>query len=210
MLCQVAKTGRSWAFRLLSVCLVASATCSALADSPVTSTPFADAYLDYRAVRVARRSGDMTSQIAAYLKAPSTPVDVKAAVVNALSWDIEGKHNAELYCRIMHRCAPEEMDLDALRGDELLVLGYLTLMDDYFHPEAALPILKAAREKLPKSYTVAMICALAEAQGSMSGRKGEAWRPVAKVLDDEGLNGDMRVGAMRIIVGYMKLYQDTE
>ncbi len=190
--------------------MAAIAAATVWADSPVTSTPFADAYLDYRAVRVARRTGNMTNQIAAYLADASRAIDVKAAVINALSWDIEGKQNARTYCRLTYRKSLEQIELESLRGDELLVLGYLVLMDDYTRPEEAVPILARARRELPGSYTVAMIHAIAEAQSRLLDGGDGAWELIEAVTEDDTLNGDMRVGAMRIIVGYMSLYDDTE
>lgn len=210
MRCGLAALGRLAGPGIILFSLAVFASCSAWADSPVTSTPFAEAYLDYAAVRVARRSGIMTNQIAAYLAAPSTPLDVKAAVINALSWDIEGKHNADAYCRMAYRQLRREVDLDALRGDELLVLGYLVLMDDYGHPEYALPLLAQACRKLPKSYTVAMIHAIAQSQkDAFDGRDG-VWSHMEAVTEDESLNGDMRIGALRVIMAYMELYRPTE
>jgi hypothetical protein len=70
---------------------------AARADSPVTSTPIADAYSDVPMVGAAR-TGAMTPAIADFLYS-SAPIDQKAAVVNALGWSTDGKSNARLYAR---------------------------------------------------------------------------------------------------------------
>jgi hypothetical protein len=67
------------------------------ADSPITSTPFSEAYQDYNIVKAAKRSGVLTVEMAEYLSSPSNPVDIKAALINSLSWKFEGKKNALLY-----------------------------------------------------------------------------------------------------------------
>lgn len=190
--------------------LLTALTCASIsplwADSPVTSTPFADAYLDYPMVVTARNSGVMTPEIASFLASRTRPLDVRAAVINALSWSVDGKQNAELYCRMRHQCSVAELSPEALRGDELMVVGYLLLMDDYHHPGRALPYLEQARGRLPTSYTVAMLHALCLAQADLTG--SQPWDLVSRVLDDRSLNGDMRIGAMRIIVDYMSLYRE--
>jgi hypothetical protein len=67
------------------------------ADSPITSTPFSEAYQDYEIVQKAQKAGILDLEMAQYLSSRSAPIDVKAAVINALSWKIEGKQNATLY-----------------------------------------------------------------------------------------------------------------
>ncbi len=187
---------------LLSVC--------ALADSPLTSTPFAQAYMDLEIVRKARSQGVMSLEIAQYLSSPSNPVDAKAAVVNALGWDINGKSNAVLYSYYLalskHRTV-EKLPLDWLSGDELLCLGYLTALDDYFHPEKALPIVEKAAGRKSDSLTVRIVLALVRGQCRMSDDWPGIWKGVAQVLDNDRLKADMRPQAVKIIVDYMKLYE---
>jgi len=195
--------------RLTIALLALTASVCASADSPVTSTPFSDAYMDYPIVRTAGASGVMSRQIARYLGS-SAPLDVKAAVVNALSWKFEGKQNAKLYCEMRYRRGWESLRLEALSGDELLVLGYLLAMDDYSEVERALPFLAAARDKLPASHTVAMIEAIVRGQASFGQENDRIWERVERVLADDSLNGDLRIGANRIIVDYMILYRDRD
>jgi len=183
--------------------LLIAATQVAIADSPITSTPFADAYMDYAIVEEASESGVMTEAIAHYLADSENPIDVRAAVINALSWDIDGKSNAELFCQIQYR-RDEPPKLKDLRGDEAMVIGYLMVMDNYFEPEKALPFVKRGRKELPESFTAAMVAALVEAQDF--GVTEEVWSVVEDVVYDPDLNGDMRLGAMRIITDYTDLY----
>ncbi|MFQ5794345.1 MAG: hypothetical protein ACE5JP_04770 [Candidatus Bipolaricaulia bacterium] len=181
------------------------------ADSPITSTPFSDAYLDIGIVKKAKTDGVMSLEIAEYLSSPANPVDIKAAVINALSWQFEGKNNATLYSyylALKYRRPLEGLDMDMLTGDEIFSLGYLTVMDDYFHPEKAVPLLERAKERLRDSLTVSMILALAKAQAAMSSDWCEVWELTEEVTRNEKLKQDLRWRARKIILAYMVLYRD--
>lgn len=197
--------------RSLALLLPVLAAFPAWADSPLTSTPFCDAYIDdYEMVARASESGTMTEEIAEYLASEDTPLDVKAAVINALGWDIDGKTSAEEYCALEYPDADGIPDPSDLSGEEALVIGYLQALDDYFHPENALPMLIRARRELPGSLTAAILHSLCEAQRLFpdGDNWSQLWDVTAEVLYDQDLNGDMRVGAVRIIENYMVLYAD--
>lgn len=66
-------------------------TINSYADSPITSTDFSDAYLDIEIVKKAKAEGILNLEVAKYLSSPTNPIDIKAAVINALSWKLEGK-----------------------------------------------------------------------------------------------------------------------
>ena len=181
------------------------------ADSPITSTDFAQAYSDVAMVKQADKIRTLDLEIAAYLDDPEVAVDCKAAVINALSWDIDGKHNAELfkyYLALRHQKTLSQLQTEDLTGDELFCLGYLTVMDDYFNPDPALPYLEEARRKNPKSFTVAIITALVQAQKLMDTDWGAVWKVTERVLEDKSLKSDMRSKAKQVIVDYMVLYRD--
>ena len=67
------------------------------ADSPITATDFYEAYMDVKMVERAHLERVMGLEIAEFLTSPENPIDVKAAVINALSWRFDGENNAELY-----------------------------------------------------------------------------------------------------------------
>ena len=62
-------------------------------DSPITSTDFYRAYLDVELVENAHNSGELNMILAEALS-NETPLDIKMAIINALSWDLDGKDNA--------------------------------------------------------------------------------------------------------------------
>lgn len=179
------------------------------ADSPITSTHFCEVYMDVPMVSKALESGVVDEEIAKFLSSPENPIDIKAAVINAIGWKLDGKNNAELYKEFLRQFHGEKItssNLDILTDDEIFCLGYLTVMDDYFQPKKAIPILKKAAAKNRKSFTVAIILAITESQKAMSYNWCTMWLKVDKVLKNKKLNRDMREDAINIILDYMTLY----
>ncbi|MCX7921521.1 MAG: DUF5050 domain-containing protein [Clostridia bacterium] len=180
---------------------------AAYADSPITSTPFSEAYMDVDIVKEAKESKIMTPKIAQYLASQTNPIDVKAAVINALGWDTDGKNNAAYFSEYLYKKSVKDLDLDTLEGDILFCLGYLTVMDDYFSPEKALPILEKAQVKLKDNFTVSIITSLVKAQTYMhTGEWYSVWKVTEEVLNNKALKSDLRPEALTIIIDYMGLY----
>ena len=151
-----------------------------------------------------------TFEIARYLCSSKIPIDVKAAIINALSWDVNGKKNAELfsyYLGLKYRKSVLDLSMEQLTADELFCLGYLSVMDDYFRPENAIPILKMVREQKPKSFTVAIILALTQAQNFMNKDLKKVWQVVNEVIENKKLEQDLCPEAKKIILDYMVLYK---
>ena len=194
-------------------------TFSVFADSPLTSTGFAEAYMDNEMVAVAAESGYMDADIAGYLADPDVALDEKAAVINALSWDIDGKTNALyfvhfLYSRYLHSTMREnnadnyQLFLLSMTSEDRFCYGYLLALDDYFDVRDAEGILAGVREQLNHSFTAAIIHAVVKAQVLMDGDWCEVWMVTEDVLKDDLLERDMREPAINIIVDYMFLYAD--
>lgn len=184
------------------------------ADSPVTSTPFSEAYLDVDIVKKAKDSGLMNEEFAEYLSSKDNPIDIKAAVINALSWSIGGKENAVLYINLVYKknykkfsykTIDKDLKFNNMTGEELFCIGYLRLMDDYFKPKVAAQILKKASLKIKDSFTVAIIYAIAKGQVAFD---GEIWKAAEEVLNNKSLKKDMRDEAVKIIVDYLILYKE--
>ena len=81
--------------KIFFFCLFIPGIC--YADSPLTSTPISNAYEDLEIVKKAKASGEMNSEFALFLHNESNPIDKKAALINALGWDFNGKKNAMLF-----------------------------------------------------------------------------------------------------------------
>ena len=194
---------------ILKMLCIFSATSHA--DSPITATDFYEAYLDVKMVQRAHLEGVVGIEIAEYLSSPENPIDAKAAVINALSWRFEGKNNAELYTYylgLLYHMSITELDTDFLSADEIFCLGYLIAMDNYFHPENAIPLLEEAHKVMKDSFTVSIVLALAKAQMAFEQDWCDVWKLTERVLRNNDLKQDLRPEATKIIVDYMILYKD--
>ena len=196
---------------ILIACLLSLFPATSHADSPITATKFYEAYLDVKMVERAHLEGVMGLEIAEFLTSPEYPIDVKAAVINALSWRFDGKNNAELYAyylALLYHVSVTELDTEFLSADEIFCIGYLTAMDDYFHPEKALPILEEAHKVMKDSFTVSIILSLTRGQKVMDYDWCEVWRLTEEVLKNKDLRQDLRPEATKMIVDYMILYKE--
>jgi hypothetical protein len=187
-------------------------TASARADSPLTNCDIYPAYMDIPMVRQAKAQEKIDLKIAEFLASPKNPVDVKIAVVNALGWQFEGKYNSTMYLyylTFIHKMKAESLNSNNLSPDEMLTLGYMNAMDDYFHPENAVPILEKAAGKNNKSFTYAIILAITKAQTEFSNVNSwpKMWELTGNVLNDKKLKPDMRKAAVKSIRDYMILYK---
>lgn len=178
------------------------------ADSPLTSTPFHEKYTDEDIVLSAEQTGVMNQEFADYLHDIKNPADVKAALINALGWSTDGKSNAEIYNKLIHKRQITEEDIPEINENELFVIGYLMAMDNYFDVSRSLPFLKQARIKNKRSYTYSIIEALVKAQKVMEKDFCKAWKYTDKVFSNKQLDPDMREGARKIIYDYMVLYKN--
>jgi hypothetical protein len=194
----------------IALFLVLSVPGLAVADSPLTSTPFHEAYLDVKIVKYALKKGELDKKIGNYLLKASNPIDVKLAAINAIGWDLEGQHNAEVFKGMLKAKYPNDplgSDPGTQTVDELICLAYLTAMDDYFNPDNALPIVQEALTMGSKSYTVQMIAALIKAQQAFDYDWCRVYQYARAVDFDSALTRDMRPEATTIIMDYMNLYR---
>ncbi len=181
------------------------------ADSPLTSTPFHKAYSELNIIKEAKAKGILNVEMAEYLSSGSVSLDLKAALINALSWDFDGKNNSELYSYYLclkYGFSIENFDISDLLPYELFSLGYLQAMDNYFTVEDSLNLLERARENLDKSFTVTLIHALVQAQTMMQGQDWSGiWPMFDELVNDESPGVDIRPEAVSIILNYMVLYR---
>lgn len=185
------------------------------ADSPITSTEFYTAYQNNPIVLKASESGVLTDEIARYLMDRSVGIGEKAAVVNALSWDISGFHrqNATAFMELLvkkYRMPKDKLQPEKCTADELLCLGYLTVLGDYSAPKKAIPFLEMALKKNPKSFTVNVILALTRAQELIddTAKWCEIYKQTDNVRQNKTLKRDLKQEAIKIIFEYMDLYKD--
>lgn len=185
---------------------------TAFADSPLTATDIYTAYNDVEIIKDAQESQEIDKQIAYYLADEKNPIDVKIAVINAVyysrSWGSNNESTADKYTQLIYSKKLEKLDLDTLNEDQLLCIGYIMVLDDYFNPEKSMAILKKALDKKPDSFTYNIIYTLAKTQQIM--HNGDDWYFVydytQKVVNNKKLIKDMRPEAITIITNYQYLY----
>lgn len=195
----------------LALLLVCGWLTAAMADSPLTSVRFVEAYSELGVVGAADLHGVLDAKMANFLSDPRVPVDAKAALCNALGWDVDGKHNAVLFrcwLALKYGVVPEQLDTATMTADEVFTLGYLTALDDYFKPAPGLELLREARRRNPRSQAVALVASLAESQLDLhENRWGRIWPRTDRILRDATLRQDLRPDALPAFVDYLLLYR---
>ena len=183
------------------------------ADSPLTSTHFADAYSDHPMVQMAceEMQYDISTTLLNFLANKNEPVDVRLAVVNKIGWNFDGTTvGAQLGEYLMGRYgAKNEAKLvKKLDAGTLAVYAYAKAMSNYFDVKAACELgHQAVKKNKNKSFSVAMISALIDAQVYLDSDWGMIYKVVADVLHDGSLHLDMRQEAIDNIMDYINLYQ---
>ena len=183
------------------------------ADSPLTSTDFSKAYKEFSIVIKALESGGkINDEISKFLADKSKPIDEKMAVINALSWDFNGKNNADYFFNYLKK-KRKYKNLDHFmkkgRADELLCYAYLKAMDNYFDVTDAYKFAEKALSLNSKSYTYNIITALIKAQIVFKTDWCGVFKSTDDVRNNEGLKMDMDEDAIVIIFEYMDIYQSS-
>ena len=187
---------------------------AAWADSPLTSTHFSDAYSDHPMVQMASEEmqGDIPTTLLNFLADKHQPVDVRLAVINKLGWNFDGTSiGAQLGKYLMRRYGAknEAKLIKKLDANTLAVYAYAVAMSDYFNVKTACELgHKALKKNKDKSFSVALIAALIDAQAYMDSDWGMIYNVVADVLHDGSLHLDMRQEAIDIIMEYINLYHE--
>lgn len=179
----------------------------AFADSPLTSTPFYEAYQEEKIVQLAvNAAGVITPKLMKYLSNPKKPIALKLALINALGWDVDGQNNAALfYDYLIARKKQNELAND--NAELQICYAYLKAMDDYFEVEEALEYANRARSN-SSSYAVHLVASLIEAQQKMDSDWCGVYLASDQVRNNSELHLDFNPGASAIIYNYMERYAD--
>lgn len=183
---------------------------AALADSPLTSTDFASAYRDVPRVQAVARDG-LDDADMDWLLAEDTPHDQAVAAINSLGFgkDGKGRNSIRLLARLH---ATDRARFEAFRkgqgsGHLLLVVGYAWAMDEYFETRRAESLLRQAQRRLPQSFTVAFVLAMAEAQRKMDGPWCEVYMGPKRLINRWGPHPiDLRRQVLEDTMRYIDLY----
>ena len=200
--------------RLLTIIALLLAFTSSRADSPLTSTNFADAYSDHQMVQMANEfmQYDISTTLLNFLSDKNAPVDVRLAVINKIGWNFDGTTiGSQLYDYLKGRYhAKDEKKLaKKLDAGTLAVYAYAKAMSNYFDVKAACELgHQAVKKDKSKSFSVAMAVALIDAQNYMDSDWSMVYKAVADVLHDGTLKLDMRQEAIDAIMEYINLYKE--
>lgn len=180
------------------------------ADSPLTSTEFSIAYLDEPIViKAGEAEGILTHELMNFLSDEKNSIDIKMAVINKLSWSIDGKSNSAIYFDYLKKLRGYKNESDFIKkgnGDDLLCMAYLKALDNYFDVTDAVKYADAALKKNKKSYTVNIVVALIKAQKEFDKNWCNVFKMTDNVRKNNSLKIDMREEAMEIIFQYMDIY----
>lgn len=203
--------------RLLSVMLLTLSWALMWADSPLTSTDFAKSYNDHPMVQMAQKLSDESDtdipvSMLNFLADKKAPIDVRLAVINAISWNFNGKTSGQqLYDYLSKRYKTKTMDKFAKKLDAgtLAVYAYAQAMSNYFEVTEAQELAhKAVKKDKSKSFSVAFIASLIDAQVYLDGDWGMVYKVVNNVLHDGSLHLDMRQEAIDNVMEYINEYKN--
>ena len=184
----------------------------ASADSVLTSTDFYKCYEDELIMSEVDPNQGVTQEVANYLFNPYNPIDVKMAVVNKLSWNINGTSFALDYAeflRYKYDTRNNATILKKLDSEQLIIYAYMLAMSNYFDVKKAVEIAQMAVKKNDKkSFTVEFIASLIEAQNYMDSDWSKIYPTVNSVLMKQNLHRDMRQSAINVVMEYVKLYNN--
>lgn len=210
---------------IIALCCVVFAAPAARADSPLTSTNFADAYQDVDLVRYAsnRRPDERVFRA---LSDSNVPNDVRVAIINQIGWSNEPQQNAKQYLEYVarqHRKSPSALTIATLTSQEALSLAYLLAMDNRFSPTQpiggsgevqqadALLLMDVAMNKTPNDFSVALIRSLIQAQNAFQVGPDNwcaVYEGVNSVVQRASSKRNMRPEAINIVMDYIESYQD--
>lgn len=209
---------------LISTVCFFSITTSANADSPLTSTDLASAYNGLSIIQKAKNAKQLEGEVLIFLLGDA-PLDKKAAVINALGWNIKGQDNGELFLTglaVLRDKNLNNLTLKDLTPSDKFVLGYLLAMDDYFDLSpldsrsnkslwraTPLDLLSQAASALPDDFAVHFVRSLVQSQDYMDSSWCAVYQTPESVLKLFPVNKrNLRRQAVEEAMDYIKLYAD--
>lgn len=188
--------------RSLLVFIIVFGLIGILQASDLSKIKFYDAYMFDEFVQQASETGAIDGKIATCLMDEEVGVDIKAAVINALSWDGTSPNLStyRMFLGRKYRVNEKDLNMDILTAHEQFCIGYMTFLTNDSNAEEAATILEKAKTQLSDSYTINIILAIVKASGASE--KGEwcaAWTTCEKVVNDAALNIDMEAAAIEAI-----------
>lgn len=197
----------SFAFSFLLLCG------GVFAAMPVSLLSFFQSYSNLSVIQEIQLHKQFNGNVAAFLTDGTNPVSQKLAVMNSLINHNLNNNSAETYTMFlgrMHGVDYQKIVLNSLSGEELLCLGYLTLIDHMGDPVDALPILQKAAAKSPQNKSVQFIYALINSQAMINnGKSCEAWKSFQAITGKPGLVNDLDDQIASLMMNEMQSYAEA-
>lgn len=200
---------------------------NALADSPLTSTPFWMAYEDVKEVAYAKENG-LDKKVLKQLLGKKLSCDVKLAMINSFGWGsgytatfedylIEKRKGLSRevfkYLKLESDDMPEDnAQTKLLTTDDLVCWSYLRAMDNYDMPYYSMRGSFIAYWRDQKNMGAGVVWCLVVSQMAMMGDWCKIWESTQEFIVDADYETNLfREEAVTIIMEYMSLYeQDCE
>lgn len=205
-------------FSFIAVILFSGTT---LADSPLTSTPFSDAYASTKMVTYAKEKG-YDKKVVKFLAGKKSIIE-KLAVINSFGFSKDLATDFEAYLikkrkgvttatfeelRVIPSEEPTEKEITkGLTADDLVCWAYMIAMQDYNKPQVAMKgaFLGHARNKNSMAHAVPY--ALISGQVLFDIDWCQVYRiPTSILVDTEYTENKISAEALKIITDYIDLY----
>lgn len=184
----------------------------AYADSPLTSITFYSYYKENNIIVKTKDDGALNENSCKFLSSPSISNGEKLAIINALGWRFEGQQNAKMYSdflKLKYK-SKNSLSLSKLSATELMCMAYLTAMDDYFHPEKALPYIEKAVAMDGKSMSIRLVHTLILAQIHSESDWCAVWKSYEAFLAmKDALLADIKPEVLTEVEEYLVLYKSS-
>ncbi|NOQ75325.1 MAG: hypothetical protein GQ574_25165 [Crocinitomix sp.] len=193
------------------------------ADSPLTSTPFADAYASEKMVMYVATKG-LDEKAMKYLGSEDGDAVVKIAMINQLSWGnmeytkafekylIEKRKVKEKVFKYLRYPKGDEVKENKwtkkLTADDLMCWAYFNALGNYFNPQMSSSAAQLAMQREQNSMAHASVYALISCQVAFDKswcniyKLGQLYF-VEKTYESNPLNAD----AVQVILDYLNLYK---
>lgn len=192
----------------------------AFADSPLTSTEFAQAYQENSMVAqaISSQNSQITQEQVEFLADSKNDLGTRLALINALGWQAQDNtipfliYMADSY-HMQEFEGIESIDelINRMSADQRTIFAYLLAMDDAsgnIWPAAT--VINSALEADPQSTATHIIAALIQAQINLD--DADNWCDVYTVVDEvrqiSDLRPDFKPQAIDLIFEYIDLYKD--
>lgn len=195
------------------------------ADSPLTSTPFSNAYKDEKVVKNAIEKG-MEKKTLKNLTSKKVSSLHKICIINALGWGKEMTYRNKFQDYLLSKRKgltkdvfdylievsddpPEETaQTKLLTADDLICWGYLQALGDYFNPKKSFRAVFLAYKRDMDNMAYGTIFALVAAQSAMDANWCNVYKLGQKmIVEPEYKNNIMNEEGQSIILEYLGLYQ---